>query len=589
MNVKRKNRNEWARQQNVVVAYCKLLLIFCKIQHSNATTIWDTIADDSGGISVTSAAITDITLPITFNTSSATSATSVALLSLTTTPVAATIIVPATIAKVGGESVTTTTTSLPTNLSTTSARNLFRSTTIPPTITSRYLQRYQQQQEVEIRETDKDEPQPHPHPQKEYHETQKRQPFNYFRFEKKFFNVTIPENGIGKTYAVSQLPYERIGLEIHPECTVQYRIVGGDRERLFKVDERIVGNFAFLVLHTREHTNNVLNREKTEEYLLKIKANIRCNRYLNNYKANINRNINSSYNNNNQNNSNSRKYKEDGVNSHDRNDKNVADEGRNAFWDSKGHNGKRMQIRDKRRTHTKAMEKYKNIRNITVNVNTNDQYLDGDNNNNDRMNVISNDQIDQIDNNNNDHVLNIIEQHEADCLIHVQVIDRNDLSPLFYPVEYNVSIPEDLPLHHSIVQVQAEDADLGINGEIYYSLYNGTDYFAIHPTTGVITSVRSLFDCTVNTFELIAFANDRGSMIAWTASLSTLTMLTTTSTMSSTWSIDTDSNGYHHSRNYHSHNRHHYHHLYHPQHGTPYTSRARVFINIEKVNYAFTH
>ena len=40
--------------------------------------------------------------------------------------------------------------------------------------------------------------------------------------------------------------------------------------------------------------------------------------------------------------------------------------------------------------------------------------------------------------------------------------------------------------------MRAEDADSGINGEIYYSIAEETDQFAIHPVSGVLTLTRPL-------------------------------------------------------------------------------------------------
>lgn len=207
-----------------------------------------------------------------------------------------------------------------------------------------------------------------------------------FRFFKSIFNVTISENSVGRTYAAPKVPYDRIGLEIRQQCNVRYRIISGDRDKLFKAEERTVGNFAFLAIRLR--TNNViLNREKTEEYLLKIKAVITCNE--------------------------------------------------------------------------------------------------------------------------NGYTLS----YEVDGMVHVDVLDRNDLSPLFYPTFYTVTISEDIPIHRSILKVTAEDADLGINGEIYYSLSNHKDYFAIQPASGVIYCVRQLTTIKTKTLELVINANDRESLI----------------------------------------------------------------------------
>ncbi|XP_058985182.1 fat-like cadherin-related tumor suppressor homolog isoform X2 [Musca domestica] len=203
-------------------------------------------------------------------------------------------------------------------------------------------------------------------------------------FKKKEYNVTIPENSIGKTYATPKSYDERIGLDTPMSCNAVFRIISGDRDKLFKAEERTVGNFAFLSIRTRT-SNVVLNREKNEVYNFRVKAFVTCPA-----------------------------------------------------------NGS-----------------------------------------------------------------NIL--HEAECTINLQVLDRNDLNPLFYPTEYSVTIFEDVPVHSSILKVTAEDADLGINGEIYYSFLNSSPYFIIHPSSGVISNVRPLINLGGRELEIIVIAIDRGS------------------------------------------------------------------------------
>ncbi|XP_017135093.1 fat-like cadherin-related tumor suppressor homolog [Drosophila miranda] len=206
------------------------------------------------------------------------------------------------------------------------------------------------------------------------------------RFSHNVYNVTIPENSLGKTYAKGQLHEKLAGLNVGLNADVKYRIISGDKEKLFKVEEKLVGNFAFLAIRTR--TNNVvLNREKTDEYLVKVKAHVTLN------------------------------------------DTNTS-------------------------------------------------------------------------------------SYETETSIHIKVLDRNDLSPLFYPTEYNVVVPEDTPKYQSILKVSADDADLGVNGEIYYSLLMDSEYFAIHPTTGDITVLQQLHYAENSHFELTVLAHDRGSLIS---------------------------------------------------------------------------
>ena len=72
----------------------------------------------------------------------------------------------------------------------------------------------------------------------------------------------------------------------------------------------------------------------------------------------------------------------------------------------------------------------------------------------------------------------------ATATVVVEVLDRNDLNPLFYPTKYSVEIDEDVALHTPILQVTASDADIGLNGDIYYTLRESSPYFAVHPKTG---------------------------------------------------------------------------------------------------------
>lgn len=188
-----------------------------------------------------------------------------------------------------------------------------------------------------------------------------------FRFTQSLYNVSIPENSIGKTYVV---PEERMGIKLasaDSDVDVKFRIASGDREKFFKAEERTVGDFCFLLIRTRTSNVDVLNRERKDRYVLEVRAT---------------------------------SSKRDGRN-----------------------------------------------RVVTL---------------------------------------------EADVTVVVTILDTNDLNPLFYPIEYETTVTEDTPLHRSILRVIAEDADLGRNGEIYYSFAEETDQFAVHPVSGVVTLTRPL-------------------------------------------------------------------------------------------------
>lgn len=208
-----------------------------------------------------------------------------------------------------------------------------------------------------------------------------------FRFTRPLYNVSIPENSVGKTYALSQLGQERIGIQTTSPAQLtdlRFKITGGDRDKFFKAEEKPIGDFCFLLIRTRTGNTAVLNRERRDRYLLEVRA-----------------------------------------------------------------------------TATRRDDKRK-------------------------------------------YVL------EADTLVDVTVLDTNDLNPLFYPTEYEALVPEDTPLHQSILKVTAEDADLGRNGEIYYSFQEETDQFAINPTTGVISLTRRLSYAEGSFYELTVLGQDRG-------------------------------------------------------------------------------
>lgn len=99
---------------------------------------------------------------------------------------------------------------------------------------------------------------------------------------------------------------------------------------------------------------------------------------------------------------------------------------------------------------------------------------------------------------------------KAQTQVNVHVTDTNDINPAFYPSSYDVSVPEDKPLHSSILKISAHDPDLGINGEIYYSLAEPSLQFAVHPTRGVLTLTRRLDYQKQPFHQLTILAEDRG-------------------------------------------------------------------------------
>ncbi|CDQ92856.1 unnamed protein product, partial [Oncorhynchus mykiss] len=92
----------------------------------------------------------------------------------------------------------------------------------------------------------------------------------------------------------------------------------------------------------------------------------------------------------------------------------------------------------------------------------------------------------------------------------VQVLDMNDLRPLFSPTTYSVTIAENTSLRTSIAQVTATDADVGSNGEFYYFFKEKMELFAVHPTSGVVSLSGKLNIEEQNRYDLEIQAVDRG-------------------------------------------------------------------------------
>nr|XP_023018375.1 fat-like cadherin-related tumor suppressor homolog [Leptinotarsa decemlineata] len=207
-----------------------------------------------------------------------------------------------------------------------------------------------------------------------------------FEFTKQLYNVYINENSIPKTYATQSPGSDFMGIYLPPNTffDVRYKIVEGDKDKFFKAEHRIVGDFCFLFIRIKTGNNDVLNRERKDKYILQLRASA---------------------------------YTKEGK--------------------------QKVQL-------------------------------------------------------------------TSETTVVVTVLDTNDLNPLFYPTEYNATVFEDTPIHQSILRVVAEDADLGINGEIYYSFITETNKFEIHPITGTISLSRPLKYEEGSYYELTVFAQDRG-------------------------------------------------------------------------------
>lgn len=115
---------------------------------------------------------------------------------------------------------------------------------------------------------------------------------------------------------------------------------------------------------------------------------------------------------------------------------------------------------------------------------------------------------------------------EARTKVRVQVLDTNDLRPLFSPTSYSVSLPENTAIRTSIARVSATDADIGTNGEFYYSFKDRTDMFAIHPSSGAVVLTGRLDYLETKLYEMEILAVDRGMKLYGSSGISSMAKLT---------------------------------------------------------------
>ncbi|KAI4897258.1 hypothetical protein NFI96_024623, partial [Prochilodus magdalenae] len=115
---------------------------------------------------------------------------------------------------------------------------------------------------------------------------------------------------------------------------------------------------------------------------------------------------------------------------------------------------------------------------------------------------------------------------EAQTQVEVQVLDANDLRPLFSPTSYTISVPDSTPIKTSIGRVSATDADTGTNGEFYFSFKEWTAMFSIHPTSGVITLTGKLDYLEMPRYEIDVLAVDRGLKLYGRSDVSSTAKLT---------------------------------------------------------------
>ncbi|XP_017767839.1 PREDICTED: cadherin-87A isoform X2 [Nicrophorus vespilloides] len=103
-------------------------------------------------------------------------------------------------------------------------------------------------------------------------------------------------------------------------------------------------------------------------------------------------------------------------------------------------------------------------------------------------------------------------KYTASALVNITVRDINNNSPKFEEENYVVAVKEDVAVGSSVIQVNATDADVGLNADVLYKLTKGSlDDFNIDPESGIVTVSSKLDYDRRNTYNIEVVATDKGS------------------------------------------------------------------------------
>ncbi|XP_040001752.1 protocadherin-23 [Xiphias gladius] len=94
----------------------------------------------------------------------------------------------------------------------------------------------------------------------------------------------------------------------------------------------------------------------------------------------------------------------------------------------------------------------------------------------------------------------------------LKVADTNDCQPVFEKDVYIISISEDAPQGSSLIQLQAPDADEGVNSDVRYSILksNQDDLISIDPESGLVATAAALDRETQMELWFLVVAADGG-------------------------------------------------------------------------------
>lgn len=99
---------------------------------------------------------------------------------------------------------------------------------------------------------------------------------------------------------------------------------------------------------------------------------------------------------------------------------------------------------------------------------------------------------------------------ESTAIVEISILDVNDNAPVFSPLDYSITVPEDLDLGSELLSVSATDLDNGPNSQVQFQIASGNDdnNFRIDRDTGLITLHTGLDHETHKIHKLIVSATD---------------------------------------------------------------------------------
>uniref|UniRef100_A0ACB8EI24 Cadherin EGF LAG seven-pass G-type receptor 3 n=1 Tax=Sphaerodactylus townsendi TaxID=933632 RepID=A0ACB8EI24_9SAUR len=112
-------------------------------------------------------------------------------------------------------------------------------------------------------------------------------------------------------------------------------------------------------------------------------------------------------------------------------------------------------------------------------------------------------------------------------MVSIQVVDINDHAPIFVSTPFQISVLENAPFGHSVIHIQAVDADYGENSRLEYKLtgVSSDTPFVVNSATGWITVSGSLDRETVEHYFFGVEAQDHGSPTLSASASVTITVM----------------------------------------------------------------